>query len=60
MVLHLLPKHVQRERYVEWNANAIAAGRVPGVDSIGQITNRCIRILKDPEEAEIIACVIFR
>ncbi|KAI3447531.1 hypothetical protein Pfo_004196 [Paulownia fortunei] len=50
----------QRERFVEWNANAVAAGRVSGIDSIEQITNRCIRIVKNPEEAEVIACVICR
>ncbi|KAL3536204.1 hypothetical protein ACH5RR_004665 [Cinchona calisaya] len=50
----------QRERYVEHNANAVAAGRIPGIDPIEQITNRCIRIVKNPEEAEVIACVICR
>lgn len=50
----------QRERFVEYNANALAAGRVPGVDAIEQITSRCIRIVKDPDEAEVIACVICR
>ncbi|CAI9097901.1 OLC1v1034420C1 [Oldenlandia corymbosa var. corymbosa] len=50
----------QREKYVEHNANAVAAGRVPGVDPIEQITNRCIRLVKNPEEAEVIACVICR
>ncbi|PIN21476.1 Histone acetyltransferase [Handroanthus impetiginosus] len=50
----------ERERFVEWNANAVAAGRVTGIDPIEQITNRCIRIVKNPEEAEVIACVICR
>ncbi|XP_051131514.1 uncharacterized protein LOC127251720 isoform X2 [Andrographis paniculata] len=50
----------QRERFVEWNANAVAAGRVAGIDPIQQITNRCIRIVKKPEEEEVIACVICR
>ncbi|KAL2481331.1 Acyl-CoA N-acyltransferase with RING/FYVE/PHD-type zinc finger domain [Abeliophyllum distichum] len=49
-----------RERFVEHNANAVAAGRVSGIDPIEQITNRCIRIVKNPEEAEVIACVICR
>ncbi|XP_057779274.1 uncharacterized protein LOC130997863 isoform X2 [Salvia miltiorrhiza] len=49
-----------REKFVEWNANAVAAGRVSGIDPIEQITNRCIRIVKNPEEAEVIACVICR
>lgn len=50
----------QRERFVEHNANAVAAGRVPGVNAIEQVTNRCIRIVKSPEDAEVIACVICR
>ncbi|XP_027069092.2 uncharacterized protein [Coffea arabica] len=50
----------QRERFVEHNANAVAAGRIPGIDPIEQITNRCIRIVKNPEDAEVIACVICR
>lgn len=46
---------------MERNANAVAAGRVPGiVDPIGEVTNRCIRIVKSPEDAEVIACVICR
>ncbi|KAL1549377.1 hypothetical protein AAHA92_17491 [Salvia divinorum] len=36
------------------------AGRVSGIDPIEQITNRCIRTVKNPEEAEVIACVICR
>ncbi|KAL6574913.1 hypothetical protein OROMI_012198 [Orobanche minor] len=50
----------QRERFVEWNANAVAAGRVSGTDPIEQIKNRCTRHVKSPEEAEVIACVICR
>ncbi|KAL2487308.1 Acyl-CoA N-acyltransferase with RING/FYVE/PHD-type zinc finger domain [Abeliophyllum distichum] len=50
----------QRERFVEHNANAVAAGRVSGVDPIEQITNRCIRIVRNPGELEVIACVICR
>ncbi|KAK4772304.1 hypothetical protein SAY86_014079 [Trapa natans] len=34
------------ERFVEHNANALAAGRVAGTDAIQQITNRCIRIVQ--------------
>ncbi|KAA8518666.1 hypothetical protein F0562_016140 [Nyssa sinensis] len=44
----------QRERFLEHNANAVAAGRVSGVDP------RCIRIVKIPREAEVIACVLCR
>ncbi|KAL0338527.1 UNVERIFIED_CONTAM: Increased DNA methylation 1 [Sesamum angustifolium] len=50
----------QREKFVKRNANAVAAGRVSGIDPIAQITDRCIRIVKNPEEAEVIACVICR
>ncbi|XP_057478440.1 uncharacterized protein LOC130765875 isoform X1 [Actinidia eriantha] len=50
----------QREKFVEHNINALAAGRVSGVDPIEQITKRCIRIVKSPEDAEVIACVLCR
>lgn len=50
----------QREKFVAFNANAIAAGRVSGVDVFEQITERCIRIVKNSEEAESIACVLCR
>ncbi|THF99890.1 hypothetical protein TEA_021120 [Camellia sinensis var. sinensis] len=50
----------QREKYVEHNANAVAAGRVSGVDPIEQITKRCIRIVKNPEDSEVVACVLCR
>ncbi|CAL1404142.1 unnamed protein product [Linum trigynum] len=36
----------QNEKFWERNANAIAAGRVAGVDPIEEITRRCIRIVK--------------
>ncbi|KAL1545786.1 hypothetical protein AAHA92_22470 [Salvia divinorum] len=50
-----------REKFVEWNANAVAAGRVSSIDDpIEQITKRCFRTVKNPEEAEVIACVICR
>ncbi|KAF5727483.1 hypothetical protein HS088_TW22G01176 [Tripterygium wilfordii] len=49
----------QKEKFVEHNANAMAAGRVAGVDPIEQITNRCIRIVKTPE-AQIGGCVLCR
>ncbi|KZV26186.1 hypothetical protein F511_06353 [Dorcoceras hygrometricum] len=50
----------QRERFVEYNANAVAAGRVLGIDAIEQIKSRCIRTVRSPDEAELIACVICR
>ncbi|KAM5584297.1 hypothetical protein ABKV19_003924 [Rosa sericea] len=47
-------KHCQtmfdREKDAESNVNAVAAGRVAGVDPIKQITNRCIRIVTACDE----------
>ncbi|XVF07796.1 hypothetical protein REPUB_Repub06bG0170500 [Reevesia pubescens] len=48
-----------REQYVEHNANAVAAGRILGVDAIEQITSRCIRIVKNVE-AELSGCALCR
>ncbi|KAJ1397768.1 Zinc finger, PHD-type [Sesbania bispinosa] len=39
----------QKDRYVAHNANALAAGRVAGVDPMEQINQRCIRIVKTQE-----------
>ncbi|KAL5721026.1 hypothetical protein ACHQM5_013635 [Ranunculus cassubicifolius] len=39
----------EREKCCEYNANAVAAGRVSGVDPIEQITQRCIRIVETNE-----------
>ncbi|XP_015167326.1 uncharacterized protein [Solanum tuberosum] len=50
----------QREKFVEHNANAIAAGRISGIDPIDQISKRCMRTVKNPEEAEVIACALCR
>ncbi|KAK8561991.1 hypothetical protein V6N13_148875 [Hibiscus sabdariffa] len=56
-------KHCQnmfmREKFVEHNANALAAGRILGVDAIEQITSRCIRIVKN-FEAELSGCALCR
>lgn len=49
----------QREKFVEHNENAVAAGRVSGVDPIEEITKRCIRIVKNIE-ADISGCVLCR
>ena len=49
----------QREKFVAYNSNAVAAGRVEGVDPIQAITNRCIRIVKDVE-ADLGACALCR
>ncbi|KAH0715406.1 uncharacterized protein [Solanum tuberosum] len=48
-----------KERFVENNANAIAAGRVAGVDAIEQITRRCIRMV-ETLETEVSVCVLCR
>ncbi|KAK8542087.1 hypothetical protein V6N13_137348 [Hibiscus sabdariffa] len=48
-----------REKCVEHNANAVAAGRILGVDAIEQITSRCIRIVKNIE-AELSGCALCR
>lgn len=49
----------EREKFVEHNANAVAAGRVLGIDPIEQINKRCIRIVKNAE-AELSGCVLCR
>nr|KYP42930.1 hypothetical protein KK1_035637 [Cajanus cajan] len=48
-----------REKPASYNADAVAAGRVEGVDPIEQIAKRCIRIVKDIG-AEIGGCVLCR
>ncbi|KAL2323170.1 hypothetical protein Fmac_027549 [Flemingia macrophylla] len=48
-----------REKPVSYNADAVAAGRIEGVDPIEQIAKRCIRIVKDIG-AEIGGCVLCR
>ena len=45
---------------MEHNANALAAGRVAGIDPIEQITKRCIRIIKTPETEVLSVCVLCR
>lgn len=49
----------QRERYVKNNVNALAAGRVLGVDPIEQIQRRAIRIITNLE-AEVSGCALCR
>ncbi|KAG1359631.1 putative increased DNA methylation 1 [Cocos nucifera] len=49
----------QRERSVAHNDNAIAAGRVAGVDPIEQIFRRCIRIVSTPDN-DIGSCALCR
>ncbi|XVE59451.1 hypothetical protein DITRI_Ditri05aG0047700 [Diplodiscus trichospermus] len=50
----------QNEKLAERNANALAAGRVAGIDPIEQITKRCIRIIKTPETEVLSVCVLCR
>ncbi|KAI4322336.1 hypothetical protein L6164_022041 [Bauhinia variegata] len=37
----------QKDKYVEHNVNAVAAGRIAGVDPLEQINQRCIRIVNN-------------
>ncbi|MQL94828.1 hypothetical protein Taro_027494, partial [Colocasia esculenta] len=48
-----------KDKAVEHNENAVAAGRVAGVDPIEEIFKRCIRIVKTPE-ADVGGCVLCR
>nr|XP_043611231.1 uncharacterized protein LOC122582862 [Erigeron canadensis] len=50
----------QAMKYVGDSANAVAAGRVTGIDSIEQIMTRCIRIVKNAENNDLVACVLCR
>ncbi|MBA0732466.1 hypothetical protein Gogos_016556 [Gossypium gossypioides] len=50
----------QNEKFVQHNANALAAGRVAGIDPIEQITKRCIRIIRTPEAEVPSVCVLCR
>ncbi|KAL5717047.1 hypothetical protein ACHQM5_010127 [Ranunculus cassubicifolius] len=49
----------QKDQACAHNANAVAAGRISGVDPIEQISKRCIRIVKTPEN-EVGGCVLCR
>ncbi|GAB2274686.1 hypothetical protein Dimus_009456 [Dionaea muscipula] len=49
----------EKEKSAERNANAIAAGRVAGVDPLDQISRRCIRIVKTLD-SESSCCVLCR
>nr|AAD21504.1 hypothetical protein [Arabidopsis thaliana] len=51
---------VEREKFVDSNLNAIAAGRVQGVDAIAEITNRCIRIVSSFVTELPSVCVLCR
>ncbi|XP_074276527.1 uncharacterized protein LOC141600235 [Silene latifolia] len=49
----------EREKFVEHNANAFAAGRVSGVDPIEQITKRSIRIVNNVG-SDVSSCILCR
>ncbi|CAK9150475.1 unnamed protein product [Ilex paraguariensis] len=49
----------QKEKFVEHNANAVAAGRVAGIDALEQLNKRCIRIV-ETVEAEVGGCMLCR
>ncbi|CAL9234603.1 unnamed protein product [Arabidopsis halleri] len=51
---------VEREKFVDSNLNAIAAGRVQGVDAIAEITNRCIRVVSSFGTELPSVCVLCR
>ncbi|GAA0138767.1 hypothetical protein LIER_00451 [Lithospermum erythrorhizon] len=48
-----------KEKFVEHNANAIAAGRVLGDDPLEQLMTRCIRIVENLD-SDSCACVLCR
>lgn len=48
----------QREKCLSTNDNAIAAGRIAGVDPIEQIINRCIRIVT--KSTDVGGCALCR
>ncbi|TKY67145.1 Increased DNA methylation 1 [Spatholobus suberectus] len=47
----------QKDKYVERNENAKAAGRIDGIDPLEQINQRCIRIVK---EFDLGGCALCR
>lgn len=50
----------EKEKFAEHDANAIAAGRIPGVNPLEEITRRCIRIIGTVEKNTMGGCVICR
>lgn len=49
----------ERSKLEERSANAIAAGRVPGVDALEEIARRCIRIVES-SYSDIGGCAVCR
>lgn len=50
----------EKEKFAENDANAIAAGRVPGVDPLEDITKRCIRIIANVQKYTGGGCIVCR
>lgn len=50
----------EKEKFAENDANAIAAGRIPGVDPLEEISRRCIRIVANVVKYIGGGCVICR
>ena len=51
---------IEREKFVDSNLNAVAAGRVRGVDEIAQIATRCIWIVSSFVSELPSVCVLCR
>ncbi|KAG5515623.1 hypothetical protein RHGRI_036610 [Rhododendron griersonianum] len=49
----------EKEKFVERNANAVAAGRIAGIDPVEEITRRCIRIVESAD-VDIGGCALCR
>lgn len=50
---------MEKEKFVEHNANAVAAGRVAGIDPVEEVKKRCVRII-GALEPEVGGCVLCR
>nr|XP_027084812.1 uncharacterized protein LOC113706931 [Coffea arabica] len=50
---------IEKEKFVEHNANAVAAGRVAGIDPVEEVKKRCVRIV-GVLEPEVGGCVLCR
>ncbi|KAL3530491.1 hypothetical protein ACH5RR_009813 [Cinchona calisaya] len=50
---------IRKEKFVERNANAIAAGRVAGIDPIEKVKKRCIHTI-GASQPEVGGCVLCR
>ena len=50
---------IEKEKFVEHNANAVAAGRVAGIDPVEEVKKRCVRIV-GVLEPEVGGCILCR